>query len=145
MDFFADEKELTNCYMRISTTSGIFDLKLQGHTYGYLLASAKKGLLDNIHGFCALVFMVADGIYQDVGFANDITKAVMKYQKRLMIKQAGDKAKAVTDAHEQASQAFMEDVVAEVKMTDKERKAKRAVDRLILKEMLLDDKDKEEV
>lgn len=135
VDFYRDEKDIKGCYADITTVSDNFSLKVTGYPYGYLLASAEADNLDNIHGFCAMMYLIADGVYQDAGLANDLMKVIGKYQKRLL-KRAESEAKAVKDHEEAASQALMEDIASEQGMSKKELKAKRKADKAALREVL---------
>lgn len=138
VDFYMEENNIKNCYMRIvgkNEQGGIFDIKLNGHSYGYLMESARQGKEDNIHGFCAMLFLIATGIYEDERFGNDVMKAVMKYQKRLFAK-AESNAKQVTEAEEMGAQALFDDVIAESTMSKKELKKKRAEDKALMKEII---------
>lgn len=124
VDFFMKE-DSSNCYMQVKSAHGAFEFKLQGYTFWYLMESARQGLEENIHGFCATMYLVADGLYQDEEFAQDLLNAVMRYSDRLMEK-AKLAAKEVTDEHEQMSQTLMEDVAKFAELeSDQERDALR--------------------
>ena len=135
-DFYVDEKraDVEHNYLHIHTPNHVFEQKIVDYPYGYLLAAVSQGNEEEIHSYCTVLWRVTQEIYQDAGLANDILRAFAKYDKRLM-KQA-EKAKTITDAQEQASQAFMEDIVSEQGMSKKELKAKREADREIIKETL---------
>lgn len=135
-DFYVDEKraDVEHNYLHIHTPNHVFEQKIVDYPYGYLLAAVSQGNEEEIHSYCTVLWRVTQEIYKDAGLANDILRAFAKYDKRLM-KQA-EKAKTITDAQEQASQAFMEDIVSEQGMSKKELKAKREADREIMKETL---------
>ena len=135
-DFYVDEKhpDVEHNYLHIHTPNNVFEQKIVGYPYGYLLTAVSQGNEEEIHSYCTVLWRVTQEIYQDAGLANDILRAFAKYDKRLM-KQA-EKAKTITDAQEQASQAFMEDIVSEQGMSKKELKAKREADREMMKEVL---------
>lgn len=135
-DFYVDEKraDVEHNYLHIHTPNHVFEQKIVDYPYGYLLAAVSQGNEEEIHSYCTVLWRVTQEIYQDAGLANDILRAFAKYDKRLM-KQA-EKAKTITDAQEQASQAFMEDIVSEQGMSKKELKAKREADREMMKETL---------
>ena len=135
-DFYVDEKhpDVEHNYLHIHTPNNVFEQKIVGYPYGYLLTAVSQGNEEEIHSYCTVLWRVTQEIYKDAGLANDILRAFAKYDKRLM-KQA-EKAKTITDAQEQASQAFMEDIVSEQGMSKKELKAKREADREIMKETL---------
>lgn len=128
VDFYRDEKDVRGCCAEITTVSDNFSLKVTGYPYGYLLARAEQNNTENIHGFCAMMYLIVDGVYQDAGLANDLMKVIGKYQKRLM-KRAESEAKAVKDHEEAANQALMEDIVSEQGLSKKELKAKRKADK----------------
>lgn len=135
-DFYVDEKraDVEHNYLHIHTPNHVFEQKIVDYPYGYLLAAVSQGNEEEIHSYCTVLWRVTQEIYKDAGLANDILRAFAKYDKRLM-KQA-EKAKTITDAQEQASQAFMEDIVSEQGMSKKELKAKREADREIMKKTL---------
>ncbi len=138
VDFYMTEKKPKKCYMRISGKSdrGVtFEVKLNGYSYGFLMESARQCQEDNIHGFCAMLFILASEIYQDQGLRNDIVKAITKYQNRQM-KRAESEAAKIDEATEQADQAFMEDIASEQGLSKKELKAKREADKEAMREVL---------
>lgn len=109
VDFYMKENVPGQCYMHIKAKTGVFEIKLQGYTYGYLLESARQGLVDNIHGFCLIMFNIAEGIYQDQEFADGIMSAINDYAQRRLDK-AAELAASVTPEQEQADEALMRDV-----------------------------------
>lgn len=125
-DFYVDEKraDVEHNYLHIHTPNHVFEQKIVGYPYGYLLAAVSKGNEEEVHNYCIFLWRITQEIYQDLGFANDIIKAINKRDKRLM-KQAEKKAVAVTPEAEQGAQAFMEDVAAYADATPKERKKMR--------------------
>lgn len=136
-DFYVDEKraDVEHNYLHIHTPNHVFDQKIVGYPYGYLLAAVSKGNEEEVHNYCILLWRITQEIYQDIGFANDIIKAINKRDKRLM-KQAEKKAVAVTDSEEMAAQAFMEDIASESGMSKKELKAKREADKAEMRAIL---------
>lgn len=136
-DFYVDEKhpDVEHNYLHIHTPNNVFEQKIVGYPYGYLLAAVSQGNDEEVHNYCVVLWRVTQEIYQDPGLANDILRAFAKYDKRLM-KQAEKNAAAVTDSEEMASQAFMEDIASESGMSKKELKAKREADRQMMKEVL---------
>lgn len=136
-DFYVDEKraDVEHNYLHIHTPNHVFDQKIVGYPYGYLLAAVSKGNEEEVHNYCILLWRITQEIYQDIGFANDIIKAINKRDKRLM-KQAEKKAVAVTDSEEMAAQAFMEDIASESGMSKKELKAKRESDKAEMRAIL---------
>lgn len=136
-DFYYQEGNIRRTYLKITSTSGIMSLFLGGntHAFGYLLAAAKQDRLDQLHGYIVSLFIPAMAMTQDHELTSGVQKAIVEWQKRKEAEGA-EKAKAVTDAQEQASQAFMEDIASESGMSKKELKAKREADRELMKEVL---------
>lgn len=141
-DFYVDEKraDVEHNYLHIHTPNHVFEQKIVGYPYGYLLAAVSQGNEEEVHNYCVVLWRVTQEIYQDAGLANDILRAFAKYDKRLM-KLAEKEAAAVTPEAEQGAQAFMEDIVSEQGMSKKELKAKREADRQMMKEILDEDKE----
>lgn len=143
-DFYVDEKraDVEHNYLHIHTPNHVFEQKIVGYPYGYLLAAVSQGNEEEIHSYCTVLWRVTQEIYQDAGLANDILRAFAKYDKRLM-KQAEKNAAAITPEAEQASQALMEDIVSESGMSKKELKAKREADKAEMRAILNEDKEGE--
>ena len=89
-----------------------------------------------------MLWRVTQEIYQDLGFCQDIIKAINKRDKRLM-KEAERNAAKVSEAEEMASQAFMEDVVAYAEASPKERKRMSKESRKEMKQILNEDSNGE--
>lgn len=141
-EWFYNEKNIRGCYLKISTKSAMFELNIGGssHTYGYLLAAAEQGKLEQLHGFIAMLYVASNVLTKDQGFANGITKEINKWMKR-QERKATSEAKAVKDHEEAASAAFMEDIVSEQGMSKKELKAKREADKAEMRAILNEDKE----
>jgi len=144
-EFFYSEGNLKGTYLQISTTSGIFAMRIAGntHAYGYLLAAAKQDRTDQLQGYAVTLFVPVMELTQDQGLCNDIQKAIVKWQKRKE-KEAETAAKAVTAEQEQANQAFMGDIASEQGLSKKELKAKREADKEAMREIISGGGDKEE-
>ena len=142
-DFFVDEKHLDveHNYLHIHTPNKVFEQRVVGYPYGYLLAAVSQGNEEEVHSYCVMLWRVTQEIYQDAGFANDIIRAITKRDKRLM-KQSEKEATKVSEAEEMASQAFMEDIASESGMSMKELKAKRKADKELMR-ALLNEKESE--
>lgn len=136
-DFYVDEKraDVEHNYLHIHTPNNVFEQKIVGYPYGYLLAAVSQGNEEEVHNYCVVLWRVTQEIYQDDGLANDILRAFAKYDKRTM-KRGAEKAKAVTDEQEQGAQAFMEDIASESGMSKKELKEKREADKELMREVL---------
>ena len=143
-DFYVDEKraDVEHNYLHIHAPNHVFEQKIVGYPYGYLLAAVSQGNEEEVHNYCMVLWRVTQEIYQDAGLANDILRAFAKYDKRLM-RQAEKNAAAVTPEAEQASQAFMEDIASESGISKKELKAKREADREMMKAALNEKEDGE--
>lgn len=113
-------------FLSITSTSGIMNMRLGGntHAFGYLLAAAKQERIDQLQGYIVSLFIPAMAMTQDQELTSGVQKAIVEWQKRKEA-EGTEKAKAVTDTEEQASQAFMEDVAAYADATPKERKKMR--------------------
>lgn len=76
-------------WLEIETLSGNFKAKYVAdeHPYAYLLQGATD---DNIEGFCQLMYVLGKTLTTDQGLANDVGKAISKYQKRLEKRAAGE-------------------------------------------------------
>ena len=76
-------------WLEIETVSGNFKAKFMAdeHPYAYLLAGKTD---DKIYGFCLVVYMVGKALTTDQGFADDVSKAIAKYNKRLEKKAASE-------------------------------------------------------
>ena len=142
-DFYVDEKraDVEHNYLHIHTPNHVFEQKIVGYPYGYLLAAVSQGNEEEVHNYCLLLWRITQEVYQDLGFANDIIRAINKRDKRL-IKQTEKEAAKLSEAEEMASQAFMEDVASESGMSKKELKAKRKADKELMRE-LLNEKERE--
>lgn len=112
-DFYVDEERLDidHNYLHIFTPNGIFDIKVVGHPFVYLLQAVKQGNNFEVDAYCKMLWRVTQNIYTDYGFASDIIHAINALDERIDAK-AKEKAAAVTDQEETASQAIMEDVAA---------------------------------
>ena len=75
--------------LTIETLSGNFKARFTAdeNPYAYLLAGKDD---ENIEGFCQLMYVLGKTLTTDQGLANDVGKAVSKYQKRLEKQAAGE-------------------------------------------------------
>ena len=141
-DFYYQEGNIRRTYLKITSTSGIMSLFLGGntHAFGYLLAAAKQGLDNQLAGYITTLFIPAMAMTQDQELTSGVQKAIVEWQKRKEAEGA-EKAKAVTDSEEMASQVFVEDIVSEQGMSKKELKAKREADKAEMRAILNEDKE----
>lgn len=136
VDFYVNEKDIKKCYMRMYARNGAFDYKIGAcHTYGYLMAAIDQGNTRELEAFCILLWRMTQECYQDETLAKDLVTCFNARDERLM-KHGAEKAKAVTDPEDMASQAFMEDIASESGMSKKELKAKREADKELMREIL---------
>ena len=135
--FHYKEGSIERTFLSITSTSGIMNMRLGGntHAFGYLLASAKQERIDQLQGYIVSLFIPAMAMTQDQELTSGVQKAIVGWQKRKEAEGA-EKAKAVTDSEEMASQVFVEDIVSEQGMSKKELKAKREADREMMKAAL---------
>lgn len=106
--------------LTIETLSGNFKAKYVAdeHPYAYLLQGATD---DNIEGFCQLMYVLGKTLTTDQGLANDVGKAVSRYQKRLE-KQAA--SEVVEDETEEKIALETEKQIQEVVEMDKKTRRK---------------------
>lgn len=138
------EGSIEKTFLSITSASGIYSMHIGGntHAYGYLLAAAKQGLDSQLAGYITTLFIPAMAMTQDQELTSGVQKAINKWMKRKEAEGA-EKAKAVTDSEEMASQAFMESVVERSQMSKKEAKAASEADKEIMREILNEDKESE--
>lgn len=141
--FHYKEGSIERTFLSITSTSGIFNCRVGGdtHAYGYLLAAAKQERIDQLQGYIVSLFIPAMAMTQDQELTSGVQKAIVEWQKRKEAEGA-EKAKAVTDSEEMASQAFMGSVVERSQMNKKEAKAASEADKELMREVLNEDADK---
>lgn len=148
-NFYRDEKKIKKgsvdgTYLKISAIrrDEQWSLTIPGnaHVYGYLTVALEQGKTGQLHGYAFILNAVSLLLTQDEQFNADIQKAISAWQERIN-KTAEQNAAAVTDAQEQAAQAFMEDVVAYAEASPKERKRMSEESRELMREILNEDKE----
>ena len=143
VDFYVNEKDIKKCYMQMYARNGAFDYKIGAcYTYGYLMEAINQGNTRELEAFCILLWRMTQECYQDETLAKDLVRCFNARDERLM-KQAEENAAAVTPEAEQGAQSFMEDIVSESGMSEKELKAKREADKELLKEIITGKEDGE--
>lgn len=120
-DFYVDEKKAKDCYLHIYALNGVFEQKITGYPYGYLLTAVKQGNERELEAYCTMLWRITQEVYQDIGFANDIIHAINKRDRRLM-KRAGNNARKVSTEQEQADMEAMRDIAEYADANKKERK-----------------------
>ncbi len=144
-DFYVDEKnpDVKHNYLHIYAPNGVFEQKVIGYPFGYLLAAVSQGKEEEVHSYCVMLWRVTQEIYQDLGFCQDIIKAINKRDKRLM-KEAEQNAKNVTDWQEQADNALMREAIERGKpMSRQQRRKMERESRKEMREILNEDKNGE--
>lgn len=143
LDFYVDAKHPTDKdknYLHITTPSGAFEQIIRNYAFGYLLIAAEKGNIRELEAYCLMLYRVSDEVYQDMGFAADIIKAINKRDKRLF-KRAESAAKAVTPEQNEADTALMSEIASYADATPKERKKMRKQWKEEAKKALKEDKE----
>lgn len=125
-EWYFNEKNIKECYLLIKTVSGIWSMKLDArcHAYGYLLASSKKGNIDNIHGYAVMCYVMAEQITQEQALCDDIVKSILNWQDRKK-NEAEQNANNTTQETLEADEAFMREVAEFSDATPKEQKKMR--------------------
>lgn len=136
-DFYVDERnaDVEHNYLHIHTPNHVFEQRVVGYPYGYLLTAVNQGKEEEVHNYCVLLWRVSQEIYQDAGLAADIIKAFGKYDKRLM-KRAERSAREVSEAQDDADAALMNDIIAEQGLSKRGLAKKRKADRELLRAVL---------
>lgn len=118
--------EFRRFWLEITTLSGNFKARFMAdaHPFAYLLAGKDD---ENIIGFSQLMYSLGMLLTQDQGLADDVAKAINKYQKRLEKQAAGE---VVDDETEEKIALEQERSIQEVVEMDKKtrRKYERGVD-----------------
>ncbi len=143
-DFYYKEGSVKGTYLEITCNSGIFALKIGGntHAYGYLLAAAKQGYIEQLHGYVVTLYIPAMVITQDQGLCDECPKAIMKWQKRKE-KEAELAAKNVSDAQNMADEQLMRETIKRSQMSRKAAKKASKADRAEMKRILKEEEDGE--
>lgn len=136
-DFYLKENDARKSYLEIGTESGIFTLRLDARTYpfGYLWVAAEKGMMEQLHGYAVLATNTATHLCESQEFVDDVMTSLTKSVAHDLA-EAEVKASEITEQAEQASQAFMEDVVKAAAMTKEERALDVIETREIVEEMM---------
>ena len=134
--FYYREGSLKDTYVEIETRSGVMSLRLSGtcYAYGYLLESARQDKRDNILGFCRLMWIMADNIYEDEKLFKDIVRDINAYDKRLERK-AQKLSEATTKEDEATAKAIMDEAVEYSQMKRGERRKRKKTMAKTYKEM----------
>lgn len=144
-DFYYKEGNLNKTYLKITATSGIMSLVVSGntHAYGYLLAAAQQGKIEQLQGYAVTLLIPAMEITQDQGLCDGVQKSIAKWQKRKE-KAAESAAKGVSDAQNMADEQFMLEAIKRGKMSRKDAKKASKADREEMKRILKEDEENEQ-
>ena len=109
--------------MEIKTKSSNFTLRTISmmHPNAQLYHCLSAGDKETVNWFCTRIYTLVTLLTTDVGFANDIEKAMQKYSKRLY-KKADSNAKSVSEEEDKAEQEAIQVDIQYAKMSKKERK-----------------------
>lgn len=121
-DFYKSEKNPVGNYLHIYSLNKVFEQRIMGFPYSYLLYAVEHGNKEEVSNYVVLLWRISQEIYQEEQFAEDILKAIAERDSRLLQK-AAEEAQKIDDNIESANQAVMEDVAdfADAQ-TNKERK-----------------------
>lgn len=143
-NFYFKEDSIVDSYMEIRSELGSWSIKIDARyeLYGYLLAAAKQGMKEQIHGYCATIYMVSTQMTQDQGFVNDIQKSISKYIKRIE-KKAETEAKKVTETQIIADEVLMQEAIERGKTKGNKKAEKKAskASKQEMKKILEEDKN----
>lgn len=124
-DFYFKSDNAKSTYMEIKCGE-VAKFRIDGrtHAYGYLLAAAEQGRIEQLHGYVTILQVLSVQLTKDQQLVNDVVAVINAFIQRKDA-EAGEKAAAVTETQEEADQALMEDIIAEADMSESEREASR--------------------
>ena len=119
-------------WLDIDSISNNFHLRLMvgTHPFGYLMESARQGIVDNIHGYCVYMYKIAMCLTTEKGFVDEITKAMYKYDKRME-----KRAESAPKASEFDDELALREVKANVERGQMTRQQRRKAERQARKNM----------
>lgn len=109
--FFYKEGNLRQTYLAIGCDSGIFSCRIGGntHAYGYLLAAARQGRDEQLHGYATTLYIPAMAMTGDQELTDGIQAAVRGWVGRKDAQGAAAAASA-SETELTADQALMEEL-----------------------------------
>ena len=139
--FHYKEGNIKKTFLSITNDSGMFNCHIGGRNeaYYFLLHVAMQNDTAVLHDYITRLYHLAT-VWNDTELAKDVNTAINNWHERVNA-EAAEKAAAVNDSEEMASQAFMEDVVAYAEASPKERKRMSKESRKEMKQILNEDKD----
>lgn len=144
VSFYFKPDSIANSYMEIRTESRNFAMKIdaRNEVYGFLLAAAQQGRLEQIHGYCATMYVIATGITHDQEFTNDVKASVTAFMDRQLAKGA-ENAKKVTPEQIAGDEALMQEAIerGELRGDKKAEKKAREESQKLIKEVLEEEND----
>lgn len=141
--FHYKEGSIEKTFLSITSDSGMFNCRIGGRNeaYYFLLHVAMKDDIPVLHDYVTRLYHLAT-VWNDTELAKDVNTAIDSWHERVNAK-AVEKAAAVNDSEEMASQAFMEDVAAYAEASPKERKRMSKESREEMKHILNEDSNGE--
>lgn len=144
VDFFFQQESIANSYMEIRTESRNFAMKIdaRNEVYGYLLAAAQQDRNEQIHGYCATMYVIATGMTHDQEFVNDLQASISAFMERQQAK-AKEEADKVTPEQITGDEALMQEAIERGELRGDKKAEKRASEesKKLIKEVLEEDND----
>ena len=142
-DFYYKEGSVKDTCLEVTCDSGMFNCLIGGRseTYYFLLHVAMQNDTAVLHDYITRLYHLAM-VWNDTELAKDVNTAIDNWHERVNA-EAAEKAAAINDSEEMASQAFMEDVVAYAEASPKERERMSEEDRKEMKQILNEDSNGE--
>lgn len=144
VSFFFQQDSIANSYMEIRTDSRNFAMKIdaRNEVYGYLLAAAQQDRIEQIHGYCATMYVIATGMTHDQEFVNDLQASVSAFMDRQQAK-AKEDAEKVTPEQIAGDEALMQEAIerGELRGDKKAEKQASKESKKLIKEVLEEGND----
>lgn len=108
-EFFYEKDNMSwnTCYLLIKAKNGVFEQKVTGFTFGYLLSSVLSGNEKELEAYCSMMWRITQEIYKYRSLCNGIIRAINRHDRNLIRKASVD-AKNVSDIEESSAQSFFE-------------------------------------
>lgn len=120
----------------ITSISDNFKLRVRAgeFMFGYLCSALGKGDKSQLHGYAAIMYMLATGIAKDAKLAREVNGSCERYMTRMQAFAEKEAEKVEGDGKEEIE--MMKDDVAVAKMSRRKRRAhKREVEKIVRKEL----------
>ena len=142
VEFFFNQNSIAGSYMEICTESKNFAMKIdaRNEVYGYLLAAAQQERMEQIHGYCATMYVIATGMTHDQEFVNDLQTSVEGFMERQQAK-AKEESEKVTETQIAGDEALMQEAIERGELRGDKKAEKRASEesKKLIKEVLEED------